>query len=69
MSDWWPWNRRKARLEQGREKVIEAAMAARQEREAVLQLAEKRVEEGMPRREAYASVLNDFIERKRGSNG
>lgn len=69
MSDWWPWKRRKVRSDRGWQKVEEAAAAAQAEKEAVLQLAEQRADSGMDRRDAYASVLREFMERKRGSNG
>ena len=67
MGNRWPWGR-KARAERGWETVEAVAKAVRDTGEARIQIAEKLQQEGMSRHEAYTTVLNDFIERKRGAN-
>lgn len=63
----WLWGR-KARRERGWEAVEAVAQAARATGEASVQLAERLEQEGMARHEAYSTVLQDFIDRKRGVN-
>lgn len=64
----WPWKSRKARIEEGWDKVRTAVEAGKAEHQAVLDLAEKRSESVGSKREAYAQVLEELLNRKRGLN-
>ena len=64
----WPWKSRKARIEEGWNKVRTAVEAWKAEHQAVLELADKINQEGTPKRQAYLKVLEDFMDRKRGLN-
>ena len=64
----WPWKSRKARIQEGWEKVRTAVEAGKAEHQAVLELAEKRSEGAVSKREAYAQVLEELLNRKRGIN-
>lgn len=65
----WPWKSRKARIEEGWNKVRTAVEAGKAEHQAVLELADKISQDGTPKRQAYLKVLEEFMDRKRGLNG
>ena len=62
----WPWKSRKARIEEGWDKVRTAVEAGKAEHQAVLEIAEKRASEIGSKRTAYSEVLEEHLNRKRG---
>ena len=65
MVNWWPFGARKKRIEEGWQKVRMAVEAGRAEHKAVLEIAEK-LAKNEPKRQAYTTVLEEFMNRKRG---
>lgn len=69
MFNWLPWNSRKKRTALDWERVETAKKAMATEHVAAVALAEMTTLAGVERKEAYANVLAEYVNRKRGLHG